>query len=101
MAGKRTDEGAPREQPQGTPRDLHPTSDIRFVMTEVAKLTERIDNLIERVGDMKGASKETSDKLVDIEKSIAFVKGAVWVFGIFFSIALVVIGVVLRHILSP
>jgi hypothetical protein len=100
MAGGRragpSDQGAPGELPQGSPRDLHPTSDIRFVITEVAKLTERIDNLIDRVGDLKSDGKETRDRLFSIEKSISFVKGAVWVLGGFFALSLVVIGVLLR-----
>jgi len=69
-------------------------------MTEVAKLTERIDNLIERVAELKNDGKDTSSKLIDIEKSISFVRGAIWVLGGFFALALIVIGVVLTKILG-
>jgi hypothetical protein len=86
----------PQEFAQVAPRDLHPVADIRLVITDVAKLTERIDNLIERVGDLKADGKETRDRLFSIEKSISFVKGAMWVLGGLFTIALVVIGVLLR-----
>lgn len=42
------DSGPPPQPSVGAPyRDLHPTSDIRFVMVEVAKLTERVNTLIE------------------------------------------------------
>lgn len=117
-----SDEGAPEEQPQGNPRNLHPTSDIRFVIVEVAKLTERVDGLVvavagvapglekaldrhaadvkERIGELKADSKEDRAKLVEIEKSMSFVKGAVWVLGGFFTLALVVIGSVLAWLLS-
>lgn len=113
-----SDVGAPDEQPQGSPRDLHPTSDIRFVIVEVSKLEERVAGLVaaleklaptfekalekhaadvkERVGEIRADGKENHDKLIEIEKSFSFVKGALWVFGGLFTIALVVIGVVLR-----
>ncbi len=91
---RRGSEGAPQELPQGSPRDLHPTSDIRFVIVEVAKLTERIDHLIDRHSELKSDAKETHGKLIEIEKSISFVRGAIWVFGGIFALALVILGAV-------
>lgn len=113
-----SEEGAPREEPQGPPRDLYATSDIRFVMIEVSKLTERVDNLAatvvklpgdlerilerhaldvkERIGELKTDVKETRTDVHDIQKSISFVKGVMWVFGGLFTIALVIIGVILK-----
>lgn len=41
----------PEGLPPAAPRDLHPTSDIRLVMIQVAKLEERVNGLIE---DNKG-----------------------------------------------
>lgn len=93
-------QGAPEEQPQGQPRDLHPTSDIRFVMTEVATLTERISNLIDRVDGLKDDGKDAKTRLHEIEKSISFVKGAIWVFGALSGVALLILGVVLKKYLG-
>lgn len=94
-----TGQEAPPEEPQSSPpRDLYATSDIRFVMTEVAKFGERIDNLAERLADLKSDGKETRDRLLEIEKGISFVKGAMWVFGGLFAIALVVVGVLFRSL---
>ena len=39
----------PREVVQTTPRDLHPTSDIRFVMVEIARLTTEVKRLMSPV----------------------------------------------------
>ena len=45
------DENVPGEGdfPAVSPRDLHPTSDIRFVMVEVSKLTTKVERLISDV----------------------------------------------------
>lgn len=64
-------------------------------MTEVAALAERVNHLIDRVGEMRTDAKESGDKLHEIEKSISFVRGAVWVFGGFYALALVIISAVL------
>jgi hypothetical protein len=61
----------PTEYPQVTPRDLYPTSDIRFVMVEIGKLTANVDRLIEDV-------KSHGGKLDDIKHNVSFVRGAVW-----------------------
>ena len=49
---KPSDVGAPRDTGP-PPRDLHPTSDIRFVIVQVAKLEERIGLLIDESGAHK------------------------------------------------
>ena len=137
----------PEEFPQVEPTELHPTNNIRFVMWEVAKLTERVDNLstsVEKmaaaleknadqhatsasqtaernlttlkeslatnyadvkerltdfkasVDDIKDDVKEAKSDLVEIGKKVAFVKGAMWVFGGLFAIAIVILGVIAR-----
>jgi len=83
------------------PRDLHPVADIRLVITDIAKLTERIDNLIERVGDLKADGKETRDKLDGVKEDIAGFKGAIKVFGAIYTLALVVLGAFLAWYLRP
>ena len=74
----------PTEYPQVPPRDLHPTSDIRFVIHEVGKLTANVDRLIADV-------KSQGDKIDDVRHHISFLKGAVWValplIGAFIAIA--------------
>ena len=98
MAPRKTGQGSPGFLPQGPPPDLYATSDIRFVMKEVAKLEERVDGLItaveklapafekaldkhaadvkERIGEVKADAKETRDKLDLVRTDIATFKGA-------------------------
>lgn len=64
----------PTDYPQVTPRDLHPTSDIRFVITEVTKLSTLVDRLIQDVGKLE-------DKVDGVRHQVTFVKGALWVIG--------------------
>jgi hypothetical protein len=54
----------PPETPSSaTPVDLHPTSDIRFVIVEVTKLTTKVDRLIDDVHDF-------STTLISLERTI-------------------------------
>lgn len=64
----------PDEQPSTTPRDLYPISDIRFVMTELGKLSTQVERLISDVRDQ-------GSKLDDVRLKISFVNGAMWVIG--------------------
>lgn len=64
----------PEEFAQTPPRDLHPTSDIRFVMVNIGVLSSKVDSLIKSV-DSHG------DKIDDLRHKVSFVKGAMWVFG--------------------
>jgi len=57
-----------------SPTDLYDTTDIRFVMREVAKLSTQVDRLIQDVG-------KHGEKLDDVRHQISFVKGAVSVIG--------------------
>jgi hypothetical protein len=58
--------GTPREYPQVTPPvDLYPTSDIRFVMVELGKLSTKVDRLID---DVKTNSEKTSKLSEKVEK---------------------------------
>lgn len=78
MANKRNQpqgETTPQDFAQGTPRDLHPTSDIRFVMVEVGKLTANVERLIADV-------KSQGDKLDEIKDRTNFIKGAMWIGGL-------------------
>lgn len=98
MVRKGEHQGAPLDEPRGPPRELHPTSDIRFAITEIAKYGERVDNLAEKIGDLKIEVGKADDRLDAIEKGISFVKGAIWVFGGLFAFLLVVVGVLLATV---
>ena len=74
----------PTEYPQIAARDLYPTSDIRFVLVELGKLTANVDRLIE---DTKAHGQE----LTDIRHQVSFVRGAVWASA---ALITVLIGVV-------
>jgi len=108
----------PQEFAASAPRELHATSDIRFVMRETAALSERIEGLSkaieklgpgfdkaleknatdlkERIADLKSDAKESVEKIREIENSVSFVKGVMWVLGGLFAIAIVILGVVAR-----
>lgn len=78
-------ETSPQEFAQTTPRDLHPTSDIRFVIAEVSKLSTLVDRLIKDV--------ETQGEKVDkLTRQATLIKGgmavgavAITFFGWFIS----------------
>jgi hypothetical protein len=65
-------------------QDLHPTSDIRFVIHEIGKLTSKVDRLIEDVG-------KHSEKIDAVRHQVTFVKGALWVIGFIIIAAGVVV----------
>lgn len=62
----------PTDFASAPPRDLHPTSDIRFVITEVAKLTTQVERLIQDVDKI-------DTKVEAVCHQVTFVKGALWV----------------------
>jgi hypothetical protein len=62
----------PDEFPQVPPRDLHPTSDIRFVMVEVAKLSTLVERLIADVGARE-------KKIDDLRHQATYIKGGLGV----------------------
>lgn len=112
----------PEEFAQSTPRDLHATSDIRFVMRETATLTERIEGLTkaidklgpsfekalerqatdikERLSELKTDLKETDRKVGEFEKKVSFVRGAMWVLGGIFAIGVVLLGVIAKALIG-
>lgn len=65
----------PSDFPQSPPRDLHPTSDIRFVIAEVSKLSAHVERLIEDV-------KSQNTKLDRHGTIIAWATGGITVGGI-------------------
>jgi hypothetical protein len=71
---------APKDFPQVQPQDLYATSDIRFVMLEIGKLTTKVDRLIEDV-------KDQGIKISTLNSQATFLKG--WI-----AAAVVIIGVV-------
>jgi hypothetical protein len=72
------------------PRDLYQTSDIRFVMVEIGKLTANVDHLITEVQG-HGA------KIDAVRHQISFVKGALWVIGAMIVLVSTAIGLYLKN----
>jgi hypothetical protein len=52
--------------PSATPRDLHATTDIRFVMVEIGKMTEAI-------GEMKKTIEKQGDKISRLDRLVLIV----------------------------
>jgi hypothetical protein len=79
----------PIETTTSPPRDLHPVTDIRFVINEVGKLSAKVDRLIEDTKENTKALEKHTTKIAQFEttaKVLAFaiaVAAAVfwWVFG--------------------
>ena len=103
---------------------MHPTTNIRFVMWEVARLTERLESLAkvvekasdaaeksaekqaanvkealglhsadlkERLAEVKADVKEAKAEIIALGNKVFLGKGALWVFGGIFALALVLI----------
>lgn len=60
----------PQDFPDVTPRDLYPTSDIRFVLLEIGKLTSKVDRLIHDVD-------KQDEKLDKLLHQSSYIKGAI------------------------
>ncbi len=84
------DVGTPQEYPQVPPPvELYPTSDIRFVMVELGKLSTKVDRLIDDVNDNCEKLSELSQKMSTFETTAKVVGGCVtllalvfwWAFG--------------------
>ena len=79
---------APREPedfPQTTPRDLHPTSDIRFVMIEIAKLSTLVERLIKDVANQEEKIDALRHQATYIKGGLAVAVVAIGLFGWFIS----------------
>jgi hypothetical protein len=64
------EQDTPKTFPQVVPQDLYPTSDIRFVMMEIGKLTANVDRLIQ---DVKGQG----DKIDTLRQQASYIKGGI------------------------
>jgi uncharacterized membrane protein YjjP (DUF1212 family) len=71
-----TESSSPGDFPKANPRDLHPTTDIRFVIVEIAKLTTLIDRLLSDVS-------EQQNKLDELRQQATYIKGGLAVGAIF------------------
>ena len=69
----------PTEFASALPRDLHPTSDIRFVIVEVTKLSTLVERLISDVKDQGG-------KIDDLRHQATYLKGGL-------AVAILAIGI--------
>lgn len=71
----------PQEYPQVPPRELYPTSDIRFVMTEIGKLSGQMERLIEDSGKL-------GDKISGLDRTVDRFKTTIIVGGTCFGLLL-------------
>jgi hypothetical protein len=74
------DSGPPRQFPSVPPQDLYPTSDIRFVMVELGKVSTKLDRLIEDVG-------KHSEKIGKLDTTLDRVRTGAIVAGVLISAA--------------
>jgi hypothetical protein len=82
-----TEDVAPDGQAEVTPRDLYPTSDIRFVLVEIGKLSTKTDRLVEDV-------KSHSGKIDRLRMTIAAVGGGA-------AVLIFILGIAARVIPLP
>ena len=81
----REPDSPPEEFAQSTPRDLHPTSDIRFVMVELAKLSTLVERLIKDVGAQEDKIDALRHEATYIKGGLAVAVVALGLFGWFIS----------------
>ena len=60
--------------PTEAPKDLYPTSDIKFVILKIGELGTKVDRLIDNI-------KGHGEKIDAVRHRFSFVKGALWVIG--------------------
>ena len=97
-------DSTPDEYAQVTPRNLHPTSDIRFVITEIATLTAQVTRLIDDVRDLNAKVdpgqttrlvddvKSVKDKLDEVRHTVTFVRGAMYVIAGIMGVVVLIAG---------
>jgi hypothetical protein len=90
-----------REVAQVQPTELHATSDIRFVMWEVGKLTTAVDGLTKAIDKLGDRVDKQSEKISDLKEKVAFTKGALWVIGIIGVIVVPLLTWLLNHSFPP
>jgi hypothetical protein len=87
--------------PEVTPRNLHDTSDIRFVMIEIGKLTTGMEGLTKSIDKLVEKVEKQGDKIEDLRRSVSFVRGIVWAFGILGILVVPILGWLLNHNFPP
>jgi uncharacterized membrane protein YjjP (DUF1212 family) len=85
MVRKGEQQGVPNDEPRGPPRDLHPTSDIRFVIVEVTKLSTLVERLIKDVGAQEEKLDALRHQATYIKGGLAVAVIALGLFGWFIS----------------
>lgn len=88
-------EGTPQEYPQTNPRNLYPTTDIRFVVLELGKLEERVDNIIKASEKIADKLDKQSDRMQELVISVDRIKTTVWAVGGCLTLLLPAFGLVL------
>lgn len=75
---------SPSSQHQAAPKDRYSTSDIRFLMVEIGKLSSNMERMITDV-------KAQGEKLDGVRHQVSFVEGGIWVIGLLFAVAVAII----------
>jgi hypothetical protein len=83
-SGAAQDDPGESNDPQSA-RDLYPTSDIRFVMVEIAKLSTLVERLISDVGDQAEKIDGLRHQATYIKGGLAVAVAALALFGWFMS----------------
>lgn len=81
--GGNQESSTPTDFPSVPPQDLYPTSDIRFVMLEIGKLTAKVDRLVDDVS-------KHGQKIENLNHQASYLRGwiaaAVVLIGVFIAI---------------
>ena len=76
-----------RDAPESAPPDVQPSADTRYILTEIGKLSVKVDRLVTDV--------DTLDTKVDaIRGQVRFVQGAAWIIGILVVVVGPVVGLI-------
>ncbi|WP_166141485.1 hypothetical protein [Methylosinus sp. RM1] len=75
----------PKEYPQTNPPiELYPTSDIRFVILEIGKLSTKVERLVEDVNKSSEKIGDLSKKMAMFETAAKTIAGAIGIFALVF-----------------
>lgn len=99
-------QGPPVSLPEGNPQtsSMDHSWTLQAVMQmqkDLGVLGEKIDRMRDDFGEIKADNKETSLKLIEVQKSIASAEGALKVFGRIYALALVIVAALLAWFLRP
>jgi len=111
-------DSTPEEFAEVEPHELFPTNNIRFVMWETARLTERVEGLTkaieslgtgldrsfdkhgaemkERLGEIKSDLRDNAGKIDKLEDQVSRVKGAMYAIGVIFTVLAAIAAIIVK-----